>query len=195
VHLARQYPAGRPVNKNPASALERGFWHTVCKAQPAGNKAGLLTSLFMFLLLAACLGQSFLASPAPALRPPARVAILAQTAATAPAQAAPRKHPSAKLAKAVPAIKLTPCDKEGDYDIPAQRFDETMQQIAHATGCGINAVGASRSPAQSARLSAMRVGAVHGHLTVRQACLMAIKGSAFAYAGEKDNVLYVRLRK
>jgi len=149
----------------------------------------------MFLLLAACLGQSFLASPAPALLPPARVTTTSQMAATAPAQATPGKHSAAKSAKAVPAIKLTPCDKMGDYDIPAQRFDETMQQIAHATGCGINAIGANNSPAQSARLSAMPVGAVHGHLTVRQACLMAIKGSAFEYAGDKDNVLYVRLRK
>jgi len=148
----------------------------------------------MFLLLAACLRQSFLTLPAPALLP-ARVATPTQTAATAPAQAAPKKHLTAKSSRAVPAIKLTPCNKVGDYDIPAQRFDETMQQIAHATGCGINAVGASSSPAQSARLSAMRVSAVRGHLTVRQACLMAIKGSAFEYAGEKDNVLYVRLRK
>jgi hypothetical protein len=149
----------------------------------------------MFLLLAACPGQYLLTSPAPVLLPPARVAAPTQTAATAPAQTAPKKHAPAKPSRTVPAIKLTPCDKLGDYDIPAHRCDETMQQIGHATGCGINAVGANSSPAQSARLSAARVSAVRGHLTVRQACLKGIKGSAFEYVGEKDDVLYVRLRK
>lgn len=176
----------------------------MCKAQPAGNNARLSTFLRMFFLLAACLGQSFLPSPTSTLPPLVRVATVEQTAATAPqpgpraqvlAQVAPKKHTAAQAFKAVPAIKLSPCDKLGDYDIPAQRFDETMQQIAHATGCGINAVDGNSSPATAARLSAMPVGAVRGHLTVRQACLMAIKGSAFEYVEEKDNVLYVRLHK
>ena len=166
---------------------------------------GVLIFWYMLLLLATCLGQALLTTPVSALPHPSRVAATMQTAAAAPAQpdrrvqapaqVVPKKPASAKAAGRVSAIKLSPCDMMGDYDIPAQRFDETMQQIAHATGCGINTIGGNVSPVRDARLAAMPVRAVRGHMTLRQAFLMAIKGSAFEYVEEKDNILYVRLRK
>lgn len=86
-----------------------------------------------------------------------------------------------------------PCDAIGEYDIPVQRFDETMQQLAHATGCNIRFV--KEQQLGDAHLLSLPVAAVRGRMSLRQACLTALKGSAFELVREKDNTLYIKLRK
>ncbi len=60
------------------------------------------------------------------------------------------------------------CDTIGDYNIRFDRFDETAQQIAHATGCGIITDNST---------SAVRPHPVVGIMTMRQAVQMAITGT------------------
>ncbi|MBT1429690.1 hypothetical protein [Dickeya dianthicola] len=60
------------------------------------------------------------------------------------------------------------CDKVGSYDIRFDRFDETAQQIAHATGCGIITDNST---------AAVRPHPVVGTMTIRQAVQMAITGT------------------
>ncbi|MEI7186554.1 hypothetical protein [Dickeya dianthicola] len=60
------------------------------------------------------------------------------------------------------------CDKVGSYDIRFDRFDETAQQIAHATGCGIITDNST---------AAVRPHPVVGTMTIRQAVQMAIVGT------------------
>lgn len=91
------------------------------------------------------------------------------------------------------AIALTKCDVMGDYTIPAQRYDETMQQITHATRCGLN--NGHMNQSESDFLSAVVVSPVHGHVSVRDAMLMALKGSRFEVVREEKDTLYVRLRE
>ncbi|MCA7000506.1 hypothetical protein [Dickeya solani] len=60
------------------------------------------------------------------------------------------------------------CDKIGTYNIRFDRFDETAQQIAHATGCGIITDNST---------AAVRPHPVVGTMTIRQAVQMAITGT------------------
>ncbi|MBO8135482.1 hypothetical protein IM678_16705 [Dickeya fangzhongdai] len=61
------------------------------------------------------------------------------------------------------------CDKVGTYDIRFDRFDETAQQIAHATGCGIIT--------DTSKTGAVRPHPVIGTMTIRQAVQTAIAGT------------------
>ncbi|WKV49556.1 hypothetical protein [Dickeya fangzhongdai] len=61
------------------------------------------------------------------------------------------------------------CDKIGTYNIRFDRFDETAQQIAHATGCGIIT--------DTSKTGAVRPHPVIGTMTIRQAVQTAITGT------------------
>lgn len=62
------------------------------------------------------------------------------------------------------------------YDLPAARFDETAQRLAHATGCGIVYGDPSLSP--------VRVDAVRGRIGIRQANRRARGDTAIRIAQE-----------
>lgn len=59
------------------------------------------------------------------------------------------------------------CDQRANYNIQFQRFDETAQQLAHATGCFIHA--------DLKHDGDVKVNPVQGHLSIREALEMAIQ--------------------
>ena len=71
------------------------------------------------------------------------------------------------------------------YDIPAGRFDETAQQLAHATGCFIET--------DLAKTGAVKVNAVKGKISIRDAVHMAIKGTALQVIEETADKIKVEL--
>lgn len=119
------------------------------------------TSLALLALLAGC-------DMAPSSAP-------SQPAAAAPA---PASVPAAAAAQGK-------CDTVPDhaYDLPAARFDETAQQLAHATGCGIVYDDPSLSPLQ--------VNAVKGRISIRQAIHQAIDGTAIRIRQESADAIAV----
>ena len=69
------------------------------------------------------------------------------------------------------------------YDIPAQRFDETAQALAHATGCFIDL----------AKTGSVKVNAVKGKMSIRDAIRVAIKGTKLQITEEKPDRLKVEI--
>lgn len=73
------------------------------------------------------------------------------------------------------------------YNIPAQRFDETAQALAHASGCFIktdlNVTGS------------VKVNAVTGKISILDALRMAIKDTPLKIAEIKPNEITVELTK
>ncbi|GAB7260332.1 STN domain-containing protein [Dickeya ananatis] len=61
------------------------------------------------------------------------------------------------------------CDNVGTYNLYFNRFDETAQQLAHATGCVVIT--------DTSKTGAIRPHPVVGTLTIRQAVQMAITGT------------------
>ncbi|EKU26372.1 STN domain-containing protein [Xanthomonas graminis] len=120
------------------------------------------TSLALLALLAGC-------HNAPSSAP-------SQAAVAAPAPAAATAAANGK------------CDAmpDHDYDMPAARFDETAQQLAHATGCGIVYDDVSLSPLQ--------VKAVKGRISIRQAIHQAIDGTAIQVKQETADRIIVGRR-
>jgi hypothetical protein len=102
---------------------------------------------------------------------------------------APSSAPS-QAAVAAPATAAAngKCDAmpDHDYDMPAARFDETAQQLAHATGCGIVYDDVSLSPLQ--------VKAVKGRISIRQAIHQAIDGTAIQVKQETADRIIVGRR-
>ncbi|MGI4863059.1 MAG: hypothetical protein ACRYFZ_03995 [Janthinobacterium lividum] len=86
--------------------------------------------------------------------------------------------PSAKV-----RIQLGRCDQHVVYNLPAQRFDQTAQAIARATGCFI------RYPDHS--LVNVPVQPVRGRLTRRQALRVALRGTALRIVRETPNLMEV----
>jgi hypothetical protein len=80
-------------------------------------------------------------------------------------------------------IQLGRCDKQVTYNLPAQRFDQTAQAIAHATGCFI------RYPDRS--LVNVPVQPVRGRLTRRQALRVALRGTPLRIVRETPNLMEV----
>ncbi|MBJ6142218.1 hypothetical protein [Hymenobacter sp. BT559] len=80
-------------------------------------------------------------------------------------------------------IQLGRCDQQVVYNLPAQRFDQTAQAIARATGCFI------RYPDKS--LVNVPVQPVRGRLTRRQALRVALRGSALRIVRETPNLMEV----
>ncbi|UKE72594.1 STN domain-containing protein [Xanthomonas graminis] len=120
------------------------------------------TSLALLILLAGC------------HKAPSSAASQAAVAAPAPATAT--------------AAGNGKCDAmpDHDYDMPAARFDETAQQLAHATGCGIVYDDVSLSPLQ--------VKAVKGRISIRQAIHQAIDGTAIQVKQETADRIIVGRR-
>ena len=88
-------------------------------------------------------------------------------------------------------MKAKECDKckevIREYDIPAQRFDETAQALVHATGCFIHT--------DLSKTGAIKVNAVKGKMNIRDAIKMAIKGTGLKITHEKAGELTVELEK
>lgn len=103
-------------------------------------------------------------------------AALPASSLTQPQQKAP-PHPTKVL------IKMGKCDKQVTYNLPAQRFDETAQAIARATGCYI------RYPDKS--LVNVPVQPVRGRLTRRQALRVALRGTPLRIVRETPNLMEV----
>jgi len=80
-------------------------------------------------------------------------------------------------------IQLGRCDQRVVYNLPAQRFDQTAQAIARATGCFI------RCPDKS--LVNVPVQPVRGRLTRRQALRVALRGTSLRIVRETPNLMEV----
>ncbi|EKE86910.1 hypothetical protein [Idiomarina xiamenensis] len=78
------------------------------------------------------------------------------------------------------------CDNAQHYDINFTRFDETAQQIAHGTGCFIEA--------DLSELGAIKPNPVKGKLRVREAVRMAIKDTPLKIIDEKPDRIKVGKR-
>lgn len=75
------------------------------------------------------------------------------------------------------------CDKKFDYDINFNRFDETAQQIAHATGCFIET--------DTSITGSVKPNSVKGHFSPREAVVLAVKGTSLKIVKQEDNLIEV----
>ncbi len=75
---------------------------------------------------------------------------------------------------------------ENSYDIPAQRFDETAQQIAHATDCFIQA--------DVSQIGAVMVNPVQGEVSIRDAVAMAIENTDLVITEESADQIVVEMQ-
>ncbi|RKR04179.1 hypothetical protein C7446_1379 [Kushneria sinocarnis] len=82
-----------------------------------------------------------------------------------------------------PAAPQGACDRVADYAIPAQRFDETAQQLAHATGCFIRT--------DLSRTGAIPVQPVTGTMSLRQALERALQGTGLSITDHRPDTLTV----
>ncbi|KMM76225.1 hypothetical protein ACP93_06800 [Xanthomonas sp. NCPPB 1128] len=102
------------------------------------------------------------------------------SASTAPPGAAPESANSASAPAATGKCDAVP---DHAYDLPAGRFDEVSQQLAHATGC----VVVYRDPG----LASLPVNAVKGQISIRQALHQALDGTALRIAQDDANAMTV----
>ncbi|MXV09154.1 STN domain-containing protein [Xanthomonas sp. LMG 9002] len=77
------------------------------------------------------------------------------------------------------------CDAVPDhaYDLPAGRFDEVAQQLAHANGCMV----VYHDPS----LASLPVNAVKGQVSIRQALHQALDGTALRIAQDSADAMTV----
>ncbi|WP_110599877.1 STN domain-containing protein [Salinicola lusitanus] len=75
------------------------------------------------------------------------------------------------------------CDKVARYETPAQRFDETVQQLAHATGCFVKT--------DLTRTAGIRVNGIRGTMPIREALETAIRGTNLGIADSEPNTIHV----
>lgn len=80
-------------------------------------------------------------------------------------------------------IQLGRCDQQVTYNLPAQRFDETAQAIARATGCFIRYTDRT--------LVNVPVQPVRGRLTRRQALRVALRNTPLRIVRETPNLMEV----
>lgn len=120
-------------------------------------------------------------------------ATLALLCGCAPAPAAPKPDaPAAHSAGSSAAASNAPatatpkgaCDKPAAHPIPAQRFDETAQQLAHATGCFIET--------DLSRTAAVPVNAITGAMSIRQALETALAGTPLEIVAQTPDRITVR---
>lgn len=116
------------------------------------------------------------------------LALIALLAGCDMAPPSPPSQPAAAASASAPAATQGKCDAtpDHDYDLPPARFDETAQQLAHATGCGIVYGDPSLSPLQ--------VNAVKGRISIRQAIRQAIDGTALQVTQETPDTIAVGRR-
>lgn len=74
---------------------------------------------------------------------------------------------------------------ETPYDIPAQRFDETAQALAHASGCFIDS--------DLSETGSVQVNAIQGKMSIRDAILKAIDGTGLVITEETETKIKVEL--
>jgi hypothetical protein len=74
---------------------------------------------------------------------------------------------------------------ETPYDIPAQRFDETAQALAHASGCFIES--------DLEKTGSVQVNAINGKMSIRDALLTAIEGTNLKITEETNEKITVEL--
>ena len=79
------------------------------------------------------------------------------------------------------------CDVSGDYQINFQRMDETLQQIAHASGCFVEA--------DLQTIGALKPNPVEGHFSVKQAVDTAIAGTGLQAQLTEHNIIQVTQSK
>lgn len=101
-------------------------------------------------------------------------------ASTAPSPATPDSAVTASASAATGKCDAVP---DHAYDLPAGRFDEVSQQLAHATGCMV----VYRDPG----LASLPVNAVKGQVSIRQALHQALDGTALRIAQENADTLTV----
>ncbi|MBP2835518.1 MULTISPECIES: hypothetical protein [Dickeya] len=75
------------------------------------------------------------------------------------------------------------CDNVGTYHLYFDRFDETAQQLAHATGCVVIT--------DTSKTGAIQPHPVVGTLTIRQAVQMAITGTTLRITHQDGNSITV----
>ena len=116
------------------------------------------------------------------------LALIALLAGCDMAPSSAPSQPAAAASASAPAATQGKCDAtpDHDYDLPAARFDETAQQLAHATGCGIVYDDPSLSP--------LRVNAVKGRISIRQAIYRALDGTALQVTQETPDTITVGRR-
>lgn len=75
------------------------------------------------------------------------------------------------------------CDRIAQYDFALPRFDETAQQLAHATGCFIET--------DLSETAAIGVHPVKGKMSIRQALATAIKDTPLKIVKQQPNLISV----
>ena len=74
---------------------------------------------------------------------------------------------------------------ETPYAIPAQRFDETAQALAHASGCFIES--------DLEKTGSVQVNAINGKMSIRDALLTAIAGTDLKITEESADHIKIEL--
>ncbi len=156
----------RPAQTQPAAAQPKP---TTAQAKPAVAQPKPAVALAKPIIAHAKPAVAH-AKPTVALAPPATTQATPAATHTTPAAA---------------RIELGKCDTQATYNLPAQRFDETAQAIAHATGCFIRYT--------DQRLMSVPVQAVRGKLTRRQALRVALRGTSLRIVRETPNLMEVKL--
>ncbi len=75
------------------------------------------------------------------------------------------------------------CDQIANYDIHFSRFDETVQQLVHATGCFVET--------DLGQTGSVRPNAVKGTLSIREAVRTAIAGTDLRITHDDANVIRI----
>ncbi|WP_017907750.1 STN domain-containing protein [Xanthomonas sp. SHU 199] len=101
-------------------------------------------------------------------------------ASTAPSAATPDSAANASAPAATGKCDTVP---DHAYDLPAGRFDEVSQQLAHATGCMV----VYRDPG----LASLPVNAVKGQVSIRKALHQALDGTALRISEESADAMTV----
>lgn len=76
------------------------------------------------------------------------------------------------------------CDGIADYDTSFSGFDETVQQLAHGTGCFIRT--------DLSRTAPVRVNPVKGRMTIREALHTALAGTVLKVTEQQADSMAVR---
>lgn len=77
--------------------------------------------------------------------------------------------------------EVSPCNRLRPVDLPAERFDETAQALAHASGCFIKT--------DLADTGAVQVAAVSGHLSIAAALARAIAPTRLQISQNGDTLI------
>ncbi|MGO1297054.1 MAG: hypothetical protein ACTMIA_07035 [Vibrio sp.] len=79
------------------------------------------------------------------------------------------------------------CDRVAQYNLPSSRFDETAQQLAHATGCFIHT--------DLSQTAAIAVNPVKGRMSIRAALGKAVANTPLKIVEQEPNSIVVALSR